>query len=137
MKEAEARLRFGAARVARLATVSAADEPHLVPIVFILDGDLIYSLVDAKPKRPGVLRRLANIAVNPRVTVLVDEYDDEWERLWWVRVDGTARVEVEGSDRERAIELLRAKYPQYQSLPGPFGPAIVVRVDRWSSWSFS
>jgi PPOX class probable F420-dependent enzyme len=130
---AEARRRFTEARVARLGTVRGSGEPHLVPFVFALQGDRIYSVVDEKPKRTKSLQRLANIAAHPRVTALVDEYEESWDRLWWVRVDGHARVVNEGPERDRAVELLAAKYRQYRDVP-PAGPAIVVDIDRWRCW---
>jgi PPOX class probable F420-dependent enzyme len=123
---------FAAARVARLATVSADGQPHVVPIVFALPlaGDLIYSAVDGKPKRSRALRRLANIAANPRVSVLADHYDEDWSQLWWLRADGTASVVDSSPD---AIAALTAKYPQYLdvSLGGPF---LHITVDHWASW---
>ena len=137
MDEAEARARFAAARVARVATVNADGQPHLVPIVFALDGDDVFSIVDAKPKSSPKLKRLRNIEANPRISLLVDHYDEEWESLWWVRADGTARVIDEGPERDRAIALLRAKYPQYKTWSDPIGAAMVVRVDRWRSWSLA
>ena len=138
MDGAEARERFAAARVARIATADAAGRPHLVPVVFAVDGEEIVSIVDAKPKRTPELKRLRNIAENPRVSLLVDEYDEDWERLWWVRADGEARVEGSGSARDRAIELLRAKYEQYRSTwSEPVGAAVVVRVDRWRWWALA
>ena len=91
MMPEQARWRFAQARVARLATADASGRPHLVPMVFALAGDTIYSAVDAKPKRSTSLRRLANIAANPRVAVLVDHYDGDCNELWWVRADGSAR----------------------------------------------
>jgi PPOX class probable F420-dependent enzyme len=122
--------RFAAARVARLATVGADGAPHLVPIVFALAGDLIHTAVDAKPKRHRRLRRLDNIAHQPRVSVLADHYDDDWTRLWWVRADGVARV----TDTSAAgLAALRAKYPQYEQTP-PAGPFITVEVSRWTAW---
>jgi PPOX class probable F420-dependent enzyme len=129
------RERFGSARVARLATVSADGQPHLVPICFALVGTHIVSVVDAKPKRTPQLRRLANIRAQPRVSVLVDEYDEDWTRLWWVRADGAARVIEEGQDREDAVDALRAKYPQYGEQV-PTGPVVEVTVDRWVGWAF-
>jgi PPOX class probable F420-dependent enzyme len=123
------RERFAAARVARLATVSGDGSPHLVPIVFALDGPRLISAVDHKPKQSTALRRLDNIAVNPFVTVLVDEYDDDWTKLWWARADGWAHVE-ESSD----VSALRDRYQQYRDRP-PAGPVIVVEVDHWSGWS--
>jgi PPOX class probable F420-dependent enzyme len=137
MDESEARRRFAAARVARLATVSPDGAPHLVPIVFAVEDDLIYSSVDAKPKRTRSLQRLANIGAEPRVTVLVDEYDERWERLWWVRAAGHAEVVDDGPLRKRALEALRDKYAQYRGEAPPAGAAVVIRVDRWRWWSSS
>jgi PPOX class probable F420-dependent enzyme len=130
--------RFGAARVARLATVDGHGQPHLVPIVFALSsnaGETVYSAVDAKPKRSTALRRLANVATNPRVAVLVDHYDNDWNALWWVRADGIARILDPGSPEGRVgIELLVARYAQYREKP-PNGPVLAIDVARWSSWS--
>ena len=136
MDPESARARFATARVARLATVGEDGRPHLVPIVFALDGDLLYSAVDHKPKRTQRLRRLANIAANPRVSVLADHYEDDWARLWWVRGDGVGRVVEAGAgvEHERAVALLVARYEQYAGRP-PAGAAIVVEVGRWSGWS--
>ena len=85
------RARVRTAKVARLATTDPDGRPHLVPIVFVLDGQTLYSAVDAKPKRSRRLRRVANARERPDVTVLVDHYEDDWGRLWWVRVRGRAR----------------------------------------------
>ena len=138
MDEQEARRRFAEGRVARMATVGSDGAPHLVPIVFAVDGDEILSIVDAKPKGTRALKRLRNLAANPHVSLLVDEYVEDWERLWWVRADGTGRVEEEGSTRDRAIELLWAKYEQYRTAwSEPVGAAVIVRVDRWRSWSLA
>jgi PPOX class probable F420-dependent enzyme len=127
------RERFGAARVARLATVSVDGHPHLVPVVFALDGEVIYTAVDAKPKSTLELRRLANIEANPAVTLLVDHYDEDWTRLWWVRADGLARIASE-PERSLALALLARRYPQYRDEPPP-GPVIAVDVSRWSGWT--
>jgi PPOX class probable F420-dependent enzyme len=136
MDSADARARFAAARVARLATVDAGARPHLVPIVFAVTGDTVYSAVDdAKPKATTRLKRLANIAANPNVAVMADHYDDDWTRLWWVRADGRARVlEPEAAEAGRARDLLAARYPQYRDRPPP-GPVIAVDVERWSGWA--
>lgn len=133
MEAREARSRFTEARVGRLGTVREDGAPHVVPFVFALRHDTIYAVVDEKPKRTKALQRLANIAAHPRVTVLVDEYEESWDRLWWVRVDGQARVVSEGPERDLAVELLSAKYRQYRDEP-PTGPAIIVDIDRWRSW---
>jgi PPOX class probable F420-dependent enzyme len=126
--------RFVDAPVARLATAAPDGVPHLVPIVFALLGDTIYTAVDGKPKSTQRLRRLANIERNPRVSVLVDHYDDDWTRLWWVRADGVARVHHDGAAADTGYAALRAKYPQYQAISLD-GPVIAVEVHRWTSWS--
>jgi PPOX class probable F420-dependent enzyme len=129
----EARRRFAEPRVARLATVGADSQPHIVPIVFALAGETIYSVVDAKPKRTTELRRLHNIAANPRVSVLADHYDDtDWDALWWVRADGTARVlGLDESEAASAVQLLARRYPQQR----PLGPVLAVDIERWSGWT--
>jgi len=102
VQEAIVRGRVRSARVARLATTDPDGRPHLVPIVFVLDGQTLYSAVDAKPERSRKLRRLANARERPHVTVLVDHYEDDWGRLWWVRLRGRARVLDAGEEAERA-----------------------------------
>ena len=82
----------GLCRVARLATVGADGRPHVVPICFALDGDTLYSAVDEKPKSTRRLQRLANIGANPQVEVVIDHWDEDWTRLWWVRLSGRAVV---------------------------------------------
>ena len=136
MTPAEARQRFISARLARLATADAGGRPHLVPIVFAVDGDVVYSAVDHKPKRTTALRRLANIAENPAVALLVDYYDDDdWSRLWWARADGTGRVVAAGSDEhQRAVSGLINRYVAYAEQP-PVGPVLAIDVWRWSGWS--
>ena len=132
MTPAEARERFAAARVARLATADAGGRPHLVPVVFAVEGDRIYTVVDAKPKRTTTLRRLANVAENPWVALLVDHYEEDWEALWWVRAEGRGRVVAADAPEARcAGELLRARYPQQVAV----GAALAVDVDRWSGWA--
>ncbi|MDT4915893.1 MAG: hypothetical protein QOH89_593 [Pseudonocardiales bacterium] len=126
------RERFASARVARLATVGADGRPHIVPIVFALAGDVLYTAVDDKPKSTAALRRLDNIAADPRVAVLADHYADDWTQLWWVRADGTARV-VDGADAETGVQLLTDRYPQYRLTPPP-GPVVAIRVQRWTGW---
>ena len=128
----EARALFATARVARLATVGAEARPHIVPIVFALTGDVVYSAVDAKPKRTRALKRLDNIARNPRVALLADHYEDDWDALWWVRADGVARV-ADGAEAERGVALLVERYEQYRAAP-PRGPVLAIAVERWSGW---
>jgi PPOX class probable F420-dependent enzyme len=129
----ELRQRVGQARVARLATVDARGRPHIVPICFVLSGDVLYSAIDRKPKRSLRLKRLDNIRANPAVAVLVDHYEDDWSRLWWVRVRGRGRVLEEGEERERALALLTDKYPQYRAQP-PAGAVIAIDLDEWREW---
>lgn len=128
-----ARQRFAAAPVARLATVTVAGAPHLVPVVFAVDHDVLYTAVDGKPKTSQHLRRLANIAANPAVSLLVDHYDPDWSQLWWVRADGVATVHSDGDAAAAGRALLRTKYPQYQSV-SLTGPVISIQVTRWSAW---
>jgi PPOX class probable F420-dependent enzyme len=124
---------FARSPVARLATAAPGGVPHLVPVVFAVDGAAVYTAVDAKPKTTRRLRRLANIEGNPRVSLLVDHYADDWAQLWWVRADGVAAIHYDGAELAAGCRLLRAKYPQYQSVPLD-GPVIAVTVSRWSSW---
>jgi PPOX class probable F420-dependent enzyme len=122
-----------AARVARLATIDPRGRPHLVPICFVFAGDTIYSAVDEKPKRSRDLQRLKNVRGQPLVAVLVDHYEEDWSRLWWARLRGTARVLESGDERERALERLAEKYDQYGAEP-PRGPVLAIDVDDWRSW---
>jgi PPOX class probable F420-dependent enzyme len=133
--EFDPRASFARSPVARLATVTPEGAPHLVPVVFAVDPDteIVYTAVDAKPKTTQRLRRLANIENNPQASLLVDSYSEDWTKLWWVRVDGVATIHHDGARMQTGYGLLRAKYPQYQSVPLN-GPVIAVAVRRWSSW---
>ncbi|WP_046470539.1 TIGR03668 family PPOX class F420-dependent oxidoreductase [Allosalinactinospora lopnorensis] len=131
----QARERFARSRVARLATVSGTGQPHLIPVTFAVHEDTVATAVDAKPKSTRNLKRLANIADNPKVCLLADDYDDDWERLWWVRADAEARVVHDAPERDAALERLAERYPQYRRSP-PDGPVILAEVHRWSGWSF-
>lgn len=139
MSEFDPRVRFTQSPVARLATVTPSGQPHLVPVVFVVAGDkqggpdMVYTAVDAKPKTTRRLRRLANISSNPQVSLLADEYADDWTQLWWVRVDGVATIHADGETMDIGYRLLRAKYPQYQSV-SLNGPVIAIAVRRWASW---
>jgi len=128
------RRRVAAAPVGRLATIDARGRPHLVPVCFALEGDVLYSAVDEKPKRTPRLARLENIRLHPEVAVLVDHYEDDWRRLWWIRMRGTAEVVESGPERKLALELLKSKYAQYRAEP-PRGAVIVIRVEEWRGWS--
>jgi len=134
MEPAAQKRRLEEARVARLATVGAEGKPHVVPITFAVDADTVYFAVDAKPKRTRDLRRLRNIAANPAVSVLVDHYEQDWGRLWWVRVDGTARVVEDRARTERALDLLVRKYTQYRDARPP-GPVVAISIQRLTGWA--
>jgi len=130
-----ARERFERARVGRLATTTSAGRPHLVPVVFALVGNNVWTAVDAKPKSTRSLRRLANIESNPQVSMLVDHYEDDWSALWWVRVDGNAMVvSVDAEDGRLALSALPAKYPEYAA-QAPQGPLLRIAIGNWTSWS--
>jgi PPOX class probable F420-dependent enzyme len=126
------------ARVARLATTSAAGHPHVVPVCFIFDGACLYSAIDPKPKRgdPRGLRRLRNLRENDRAALLVDHYEEDWGRLRYLLIHCRAEILEGGPDRERALGLLREKYPQYGAMPG-FGDGPVIRLvpERAARWS--
>jgi PPOX class probable F420-dependent enzyme len=121
------------ARVGRLATVSGDGRPHLVPCCFAVVGRVLYSAVDAKPKSSLALKRLSNIRANPSAALIVDHYEEDWSALWWVRLDGTALVVESASERQRALERLAAKYPQYRATAPP-GPVIAIDVQTWRCW---
>jgi PPOX class probable F420-dependent enzyme len=133
MDRTEALRRLGEARVGRLATADSGATPHVVPFVFALDGETLYWAVDQKPKRSKDLKRLANIRQNPRVEVVVDSYDEDWAKLWWVRASGRARILDPGDERERALSLLSERYDQYLTAP-PDGPVLAIDLDRVSGW---
>lgn len=130
----EMRRRVAKARVARLATVDPDGHPHLVPIVFALDGHTLYTAVDRKPKRTRRLQRLRNVEANPVACVLVDHYADDWTELWWVRVRGPARVVELPEEREGAVALLAEKYRQHREAP-PDGPVLAMACEDWRGWS--
>jgi len=133
--EPELRRRFAASPVARLATVRADGQPHIVPVVFVLVENTIFTAVDAKPKRTTRLQRLANIEREPRCSLLVDHYEDDWSRLWWVRADGEAAV-VEPDEASEGLSALVSRHSQYRQA-APSGPLLAIRVLRWSGWSAS
>jgi PPOX class probable F420-dependent enzyme len=135
MDETEARRRFSEGRVARMVSVDAGGQPHVVPVVFAVDGDWIYWIVDAKPKRSMRLKRLANVAADPRVSLVVDHYAEDWTTIWWARADGAAQVVEDGPLRDRAIDLLCRKYSQYRDPAMTFGPAVVITVHHWRGWT--
>lgn len=123
-------------RVARLATVDVCGRPHIVPIVFAFDGRQLFTPLDAKPKRVSAnqLKRVRNIQVNPHVAVLFDEYSDDWRRLAWVQLRGTASLVESGPEWDTAVTLLVARYPQYTAVSLAGRPIIVVVAQRVTGW---
>lgn len=131
------RRRVAGARVGRLATVTVAGTPHVVPCCFVVAADgSLYSAVDGKPKSTAALKRLDNVRANPAASLVVDHYDDDWSALWWVRVDGPAAVVGDRAEAESAVDLLVAKYEQYRALR-PAGAVLRIDPDRWVGWSAS
>jgi PPOX class probable F420-dependent enzyme len=122
------------ARVGYLGTVAANGTPHVVPVCFTLLGDVAYSSVDHKPKRSQRLRRLANVQATGHACLLVDEYDEDWSRLWWVRLDGHGRIADDSREEAAALTALATKYPQYTKHP-PSGPVLALEVTRFSGWA--
>lgn len=122
--------------IVRLATVGEDERPHLVPVTFAVHRGSVYTAVDHKPKSTRDLRRLANIRANPRVALLADHYEDDWSRLWWVRVDGHASVVDDAARMAEPVRLLAARYAQYREHP-PEGPVMAITIDAWTGWSAS
>jgi PPOX class probable F420-dependent enzyme len=125
-------------RVARLATVSRDGQPLVVPICYASDGEHLYSVIDQKPKRlpPEKLKRIRNIQENPNVSLVIDDYDEDWSKLRYVIVQADAAVLFEGEEHQRAIGLLREKYPQYQRMNIAGNPVIRMtpkRIIRWQA----
>lgn len=133
MDRAEALIRLGQARSGHLATVRPDGRPHVVVVTFaVVDGKVV-TAVDHKPKRTERLQRLVNVEANGWASLLVDRYEDDWDRLWWVRLDGPASIHRQGEMWSAAVDALAAKYPQYREQP-PRGPVIVISPDRVTGW---
>ncbi|MBI3744537.1 MAG: TIGR03668 family PPOX class F420-dependent oxidoreductase [Chloroflexi bacterium] len=123
-------------RVAHLATASADRVPHVVPACFAFDGERLYVAIDEKPKRVAAsrLKRLRNVAVNPQVALVVDDYSDDWSRLAWLMVRGRADVVPAGRERPEALRLLRARYPQYRAMAIEDLPLLAITPQRVADW---
>lgn len=134
LSDEDARRRFGASRVARLATVRPGGAPHVVPVVFAVVGDVVYTPIDHKPKRSTRLQRLANLRAEPRCALLADGYDEDWSRLWWARADGRATVLDEPDRGHPGVAALVGRYEQYRTHP-PTGPLVEITVARWRGWA--
>ena len=123
-------------RVARLATADETGAPHVMPVCYTLDGETVYSVIDRKPKQAGAmrLRRIRNIMANPRIALLLDGYDEDWGRLWYVLLRGVASVVCRGPEQRWALTLLRKKYPQYAAMNLEGRPVIRIRIFRVVAW---
>ncbi len=133
MDQLELKRRFASSPVARLATVRPDGRPRVVPVVFVLVGDVVYTAVDAKPKKTSRLQRLVNITSESRCSLLVDHYEDDWSRLWWVRADGEAAV-VDPAAASEGLTALVERHSQYRE-GAPSGPLLAVYVTQWTGWS--
>lgn len=136
MDRVEALARLAQARVAHLATMRPDGGPHVVPVTFAVVGGNIVTAIDAKPKTTRDLQRLENIRANRLVSLLADHYEEDWTRLWWVRVDGPAAVHEKGAIFDDGVEALAEKYPQYREQV-PDGPLIAISQDRVVGWESS
>ena len=134
LAESEARARFATVPVVRLGTADRQGRPHLVVVTFAVDGETIYTAVDQKPKASTDLKRLRNVSENPMVTMLADQYTDDWDKLWWVRADGRAAILTDPRQMAAPLRLLADRYWQYRQAP-PTGPVLAVTVERWSGWT--
>jgi PPOX class probable F420-dependent enzyme len=124
------------ARTAHLATSDKSGQPHVIPICFVYDGKQFYSPIDEKPKRtlPSKLKRLKNIRENPKVSLVIDHYDEDWRKLGYVLIFGKARLLQSGAKHRSAVQLLRKKYPQYRSMAIDVRPMIAITANRIVSW---
>jgi PPOX class probable F420-dependent enzyme len=125
------------ARIAHLATADRSGQPYVVPICFAFDGEYFYSPIDEKPKRsaPAKLKRLRNIADNPQVSLVIDHYDEDWSKLAYVLITGSARIMHRGETHRRAVMLLRKKYPQYRGMRLEMRPLIIIKPNRMTFWA--
>ena len=125
--------------VGHLATADANGRPHVIPVCFSYDGQYIYSVLDAKPKRGSLtgLRRVRNILANPQVSLVIDHYDEDWTRLWYLLVQGRAELVEDGPEPPAAIAMLREKYAQYRDMQLDGNPVIKITPERVTGWSGS
>ena len=123
-------------RVARMATADATGQPYVIPIVFATDGQRLYTPLDEKPKRlgPKQLKRVRNVLENPRVAIVLDQYDEDWSKLAWLLITGRGDVVESGDVHVTGVQLLHEKYPQYRAMPLNDRPLIVVTPVRVTSW---
>jgi PPOX class probable F420-dependent enzyme len=134
LSEAQARF-LGTCRVGHLATADARGTPHLVPVCFVVSEGALYITIDQKPKGDvRALKRLRNIIENPLAAFVADRWDEDWNRLGWVMLRGSAEVLADGAEHDRAQALLRSRYRQYQRMELAGLPVIAIRIERVTSW---
>ncbi len=134
LSEAQARF-LASCRVGHLATADARAMPHVVPVCFVVSGGALYITIDQKPKGDvRALKRLRNIAENPAAAFVADRWDEDWNGLGWVMLRGPAEVLAYGAEHDRAQELLRSRYRQYQGMALDPLPVIALRIERVRSW---
>ncbi len=136
MDESVIRRKVAQARVARVGTLNQDGSVHLVPVVYVVDGDTWYSPSDPGP-RP--VKRLRNVIADSRATILIDDYDEVWSRVWWVRLRGLGRMVESAAESNRARRLMGEKYPQFAggSESGTAGPVMAIDIREWSGWAYS
>jgi PPOX class probable F420-dependent enzyme len=124
------------ARAGHLATADDVGAPHVIPICFAFDGLNLYSVLDQKPKRASLtrLRRVQNILANPQAALIVDHYEEAWDRLWYILVRGQAALLFDGPERAGAIALLQEKYPQYLDMDIETNPVIKLAPQTIVTW---
>lgn len=129
--------RLRQARTGHLATADLSGTPHVVPVCFVFDGTAVYSVLDQKPKQVSLtrLRRVRNIQANPRVSLVVDHYQEDWRGLWYILLQGEASLVLEGPEQETAVTLLREKYPQYRDMDIDGNPVIKISPTRVVAWN--
>ena len=128
---------IGKSRHAYLSTASYDGVPHLIPICFAFDGQYFYSAIDQKPKRAvgKPLKRVRNILSNPNVALLLDHYEEDWRRIWYLLVMGSAHVLAKDDSHTRAFELLEDKYCQYRAMDLVGSSIIRIIPSRFINWS--
>lgn len=127
---------LGGQRVARLATADAEGNPHVIPICFVTEGETVYFTIDEKPKKKSgsSLKRLSNIEVNPYVALVVDHYEEDWNRLAWLMLQGRAEILLSGSEHDRAQAHLKRRYRQLRAMRIEALPVVAIRIERTASW---
>ena len=124
------------APVGHLATTDENGAPHVIPVCYVFDGSALYSVLDQKPKlTPHTrLRRVKNIQANPQAALIVDHYEDDWQRLGYVLVVGSAELVLPDAEHSGALRLLREKYHQYRDMDLEANPMIKITPQRVVGW---